>query len=83
MCAAALGANDACDDLSRLSGEGLLPPTLVLARDTDGELAAALEALRPVLGVLRGPVVPNELARAVSQAFSSGFDAPRERAPRP
>lgn len=80
VCAAPLGADDG---LARLSGEGLLPPTLVLASDTDGELASALEALRPVLGVLRRPVEPNELARAVSQAFSSGFDAPRERAPRP
>jgi DNA-binding NtrC family response regulator len=83
VCGARLAGPTTRDQLASLSGEGLLPPTLVIAGDTDEELRRSLGALRPVLGVLRRPVEPNELARAVSQAFSSGFDTPRERAPRP
>lgn len=83
VCAARLGGDDTRESLARLSGDGLLPPTLVLAGDTDAELKSALEALRPVLGVLRGPLEPNALAHAVSQAFSSGLDRSRERAPQP
>ena len=50
-----LGEESGREELPKLAGEGLLPPTLVVSGYLDPVLEAELRALQPVLGTLAKP----------------------------